>query len=70
MFLPEGRIRTVTQMQMIVWPDLEAPEDARYNLTKLNLMTPIQATGRYGSEGGYAAGKSLVFYDQTPFSMI
>ena len=33
LFLPEGRIRTVTQMQMIVWPDLEAPEDARYELT-------------------------------------
>ena len=35
MFLPEGGIRTVTQMQMIVWPDLEAPEEARYKLTVL-----------------------------------
>ena len=33
LYLPEGRIRTVTQMQMIVWPDLEAPEEARYELT-------------------------------------
>ena len=42
MFLPEGRIRTVTQMQMIVWPDLEAPEDARYKLImsdKTGLLT-------------------------------
>ena len=64
LFLPEGRIRTVTQMQMIVWPDLEAPKDARYEsilegqLSQLNLMYLIQATGGYGSEGRVAAGKN------------
>ena len=37
----EGETRLVTQMQMIVWPDLEAPEDARYELTVLTLISTL-----------------------------
>ena len=36
--MPDGRIRKVTQLQMIVWPDLEAPEDARYPPSTYSLL--------------------------------
>ena len=45
----EGETRIVTQMQMIVWPDLEAPEDARYNLTVLILIASTLYSTLLGS---------------------
>lgn len=50
---------------MIVWPDLEAPEDARYPPSTYSLLKHSipyqQAISRYGSEGCGTSGKSNVF---------
>ena len=52
----------VTQMQMIVWPDLGAPNEAR--LGACNIRPPgnsnqenIKETGGYGAESRAASGK-------------
>ena len=52
-----GETRVVTQMQMIVWPDLGAPNEARlvwgskvWAQKESNELTNQQETGGYGAE--------------------
>lgn len=60
----DGETRVVTQMQMIVWPDLGAPNEARLvcgkslvTNRKFNELTNQQEIGGYGAESRTASGK-------------